>query len=125
MATSRKEGLRRKHPSTEGTTEVLPNTQLGNFSETPAIPMEDLRNPKQKRGPTKLKTIAVDGGSRLEVKFNENGQPIGDESVKLSSFLGPLVREIIPVTIPDWRKVPLGMMEVLWKTIQVLLTCVI
>ncbi|KAF7154287.1 hypothetical protein RHSIM_Rhsim01G0136300 [Rhododendron simsii] len=87
-----------------------PHTVIG-YAETPAIPSQASQNLKRKRGLTKLKTIAVDGSSRIEVEFDENGQPIGDGSIKLSSFLGPLVREIVPYTLSDWRKLPKGMAE--------------
>ncbi|KAF7154595.1 hypothetical protein RHSIM_Rhsim01G0043800 [Rhododendron simsii] len=95
-----------------------PRTVVG-CVETPAIPSRTPQNLKRKRGPTKLKTIAIDGSSRIEVKFDENGEPIGEGSVKLSSFLGPLVREIVPYTLSDWRKLPSGMTKILWQSIKV------
>ena len=101
--------------SLEGPSNLLPQDSL----ETTAVPTEGSQSLKRKRGPTKMKSIAVDGGSRIEIAYNDLGQPIGDGSVKLSSFLGALVREIVPVTLPDWRKLPSGMEEVLWKSIQV------
>ncbi|KAK9193215.1 hypothetical protein WN944_003912 [Citrus x changshan-huyou] len=72
---------------------------------------------KNKRGHTKLKNIAVDG-DKVEVIFNSKGQPIGEGSISLSSFLGPLVREHVPYTISDWRKLPLNLKEVLWECIK-------
>ena len=39
----------------------------------------------------------------LEVEFIGLGEHVGDGSVKLFSFLGPLVREHIPVLLGDWR----------------------
>ena len=66
-----------------------------------------------------MKNVATETSDRIEVQFNSMGQAVGDGSVSLSSFLGPLVREIVPVTIADWRKVNEGMMEVLWKSVQV------
>ncbi|KAJ0089505.1 hypothetical protein Patl1_14370 [Pistacia atlantica] len=65
-----------------------------------------------------MKTIALNGDNQIEIKFNDKGQPIDEESVKLSSFLGPLGREIVPFTIPDWRKLPSDMREKLWKCVQ-------
>ncbi|KAF7128000.1 hypothetical protein RHSIM_Rhsim11G0005200 [Rhododendron simsii] len=94
-----------------------PHTVVG-CMETPAIPSRTSQNLKRKRGPTKLKTIAIDGSSRIEVKFDENGEPIGEGSVKLSSFLGTLVREIVPYTFSDWRKLPPGMAKILWQSIK-------
>ncbi|KAF7145332.1 hypothetical protein RHSIM_Rhsim04G0083300 [Rhododendron simsii] len=95
-----------------------PHTVVGCVA-TPATPSTVSQNLKRKKGPTKLKTIAVDGGSRIEVEFDKNGQPIGDGSIKLSSFLGPLVREIVPYTLSDWRKLPTGMAEILWQSVKV------
>ncbi|KAJ0084462.1 hypothetical protein Patl1_30055 [Pistacia atlantica] len=65
-----------------------------------------------------LLTIALNGDNRIEIKFNDKGQPIDEEFVKLSSFLGPLGREIVPFTILDWRKLPSDMREKLWKCVQ-------
>uniref|UniRef100_A0A803NRS9 Uncharacterized protein n=1 Tax=Cannabis sativa TaxID=3483 RepID=A0A803NRS9_CANSA len=65
-----------------------------------------------------MKSVATSSEGRLPVKFNALGQPIGKASISLSSFLGPLVREVVPVTLPDWRKITLGMKEVLWRSIQ-------
>ena len=66
-----------------------------------------------------MKSLCMDANGRVEIRFNSKGQPIGAGSVSLSSFLGPLVREIVPVTIVDWRRVTKGMKEVLWKSVQV------
>ncbi|KAL9422695.1 hypothetical protein AB3S75_034887 [Citrus x aurantiifolia] len=80
--------------------------------------LEKSKVSKRKRGPTKMKNIAMDGDDKIEVKFNENGQPIEEGSTTLSSFLGSLVREIVPYTISDWRKVPLKMKNILWNCVQ-------
>ncbi|KDO53980.1 hypothetical protein CISIN_1g023584mg [Citrus sinensis] len=63
--------------------------------------------------------IAMDG-DKVEVIFNSKGQPIGEGSISLSSFLGSLVREHVPYTISDWRKLPLNLKEVLWECIKTL-----
>ncbi|KAK3228708.1 hypothetical protein Dsin_000589 [Dipteronia sinensis] len=81
--------------------------------------IEESQAPKRKGGCTKMKTIAVDPLSWIEVKFNSLGQAYGDGSVGLSSFLGPLVREIVPYTLSDWRKLPEDMKAILWQCIQV------
>ncbi|KAF7129865.1 hypothetical protein RHSIM_Rhsim10G0166000 [Rhododendron simsii] len=51
-------------------------SKANKVKETLAIPSRVSQNLKRKRGPTKLKTIVVDGSSWIEVKFDENGQPI-------------------------------------------------
>ena len=73
------------------------------------------------RGPTKMKHIARDPTARERVDFNDMGEPVGQGSVKLSSYLGPLVREHVPVTFEDWRKVSEEIKTVIWKSVQV--TC--
>ena len=55
----------------------------------------------------------------IPVRFNTLGQPVGEGSVSLSSYLGTLVREMVPFPISDWRKVSDDMKLVLWTTVQV------
>ena len=57
--------------------------------------------------------------SRIEVEFNGQAEPIGDGSVKLSSYLGPLVRECVPVTLDNWKHLSEELKTVLWESIQV------
>ncbi|KAK9943327.1 hypothetical protein M0R45_008938 [Rubus argutus] len=78
----------------------------------------DSRGRKKTRGPTKMKDIAVEPGSRVHVDFTDKGEPCGAGSISLSSYLGPLVREHVPVTLSDWRKLDDGIKVVLWKSIQ-------
>lgn len=80
-------------------------------------PVEPVR--KKQRGPTRMKKLAKDPNNRERVEFNKMGEPIGPGSVKLSSYLGPLVREHVPLTIGDWRKISEELKTVLWKSIQV------
>uniref|UniRef100_A0A803NJ13 Uncharacterized protein n=1 Tax=Cannabis sativa TaxID=3483 RepID=A0A803NJ13_CANSA len=60
-------------------------------------------------------------GKEEPKEFNSRGQPIGEASVSLSSFLGPLVREFVPVTICDWRKVAKELKDILWNYVTVYL----
>lgn len=48
------------------------------------------------------------------------GDAVGEGSVKLSSYLGPLVREHVPDTFDDWRKISEEVKTVLWKSVQVI-----
>ena len=78
---------------------------------------------KKTRGPTKVKRLPSDVASRIEVEFNSSGEPIGKGSVKLSSYLGPLVREHVPFTLEDWRQLGKELKSVLWESVQVCLSC--
>ena len=78
------------------------------------------RGLKKTRGPTKMKKIAVEPQSRVQVEFTASGEPFGEGSVSLSSYLGPLVREHVPVTLDDWRGLGDDIKVVLWESIQVL-----
>jgi len=77
------------------------------------------QQPKRRRGPTKMKDIAKDPNSRIRVDFTDLGEPCGPGSVKLSSYIGSLVREHVPVTIEDGRKIGEERRTVLWKSVQV------
>lgn len=88
-------------------------------------PISDSNQVKKTRGLTKMKDIAVDPGNRIHVEFTSKGEPCGNGSVKLSSYLGPLVREHVHVTLHDWRKLSDDKKIVLWKIIQVSLLVII
>ena len=89
-------------------------------ADTPSS--EDLpkqKGPKKTRGQTKMRDIAMDPGNRVHVDFTDKGQPCGPGSVKLSSYLGPLVREHVPVTLDNWHYLSEKIKMILWKSIQV------
>lgn len=80
-------------------------------------------NPRRKpRGPTKVRRLPFNSLEQIEVQFNTAGEPIGSGSVKLSSYLGPLVREIVPVTLSNWKQLSTELKDVLWESIQVTLS---
>ena len=70
----------------------------------------------KKRGKAKLSTVKKNE-RLIQVTWNDRGQPIGRNSVLLASFLGVLVREVVPYTIIDWRSEPMS--DILWASIQV------
>jgi len=60
---------------------------------------------KKHKGPTKMKNIAKDPTAREKVDYNFMGDPYGPGSVKLSSYVGTLVREHVRVIIDNWKHV--------------------
>ena len=121
MAIGRKKGLHCRLRDNEECPEVATNLPSQDDQDVNITNMEEVQeHVRKKRGPTKMKTLAMEGASRIEVQSNGLGQLIGEGSVSLSSFLGPLVREIVPYTISNWRKIPSNMHEILWKCIQVI-----
>ena len=71
------------------------------------------------RGPARAKRLPLSSNDRIEVEFNDLGLPVGQGSVYLSSYLGPLVREQVPYTLDDWRNLSDALKVVLWQSIQV------
>ncbi|CAA7014562.1 unnamed protein product [Microthlaspi erraticum] len=65
-----------------------------------------------------MKDIAKDPNNKLWVEYNFMGEAYGSGSVKLSSYLGPLVREHVPVTLSSWTKLSESLKIVLWKSVQ-------
>jgi len=89
-------------------------------ADTPSS--EDLpkqTGPKKTRGQTKMRDIAMDPGNKVHVDFTVKGEPCGPGSVKLSSYLGLLVREHVPVTLDNWHYLSEKIKMILWKSIQV------
>ena len=85
------------------------------------VELSEDHQPKQKkhRGPTKMKNIVKDPTVREKVDYNLMGDPYGPGSVKLSSYVGTLVREHVPVIIEIWKHVSQDIKTVLWKSVQV------
>lgn len=67
-----------------------------------------------------MKNVAKDPANRIQIQFTDSGDPYGPGSVCLSSFLGPLVREHVPVTLADWRCLGNDIKVALWEEIQVI-----
>ncbi|XP_020875735.1 uncharacterized protein LOC110226975 [Arabidopsis lyrata subsp. lyrata] len=95
--------------------------QTQNVPEEQAADDDIVAEPKRKkqRGPTKMKHIAKDPNEKQHVDFTDMGEHCGPGSVLLSSYLGPLVREHVPVIIDTWKKVGEDIKTVLWKSIEV------
>lgn len=78
-------------------------------------------NKKRKsRGPTRMRKVAKNLEDKVEVEFNALGEHVGKGSVTLSSFLGPLAREHVPVLLDDWRQLDQRTKDVMWEEIQVI-----
>ena len=86
--------------------------------EVPNIDSVD-KGKKKKRGPSKLNVIATGIKDRKEVEFNEFGQPIGLNSIQLSSMIGILARECVPVTHKGWDKVTSDIKDQIWEFVTV------
>ncbi|GMN47361.1 hypothetical protein TIFTF001_016550 [Ficus carica] len=71
-----------------------------------------------KRRATIMKRIHMERkrGERIEVTFDEKGQPEGKHGDELMSWIGVLTREHVPIWIQDWRSRDLdGLKEIIWK----------
>uniref|UniRef100_A0A803PVJ9 Uncharacterized protein n=1 Tax=Cannabis sativa TaxID=3483 RepID=A0A803PVJ9_CANSA len=73
---------------------------------------------KKARGRTMLANLTRRNGDLIKINWNMNGQPISDDSVQFASFVGILVKEIVPYTLSDWRKMTPMMRDILWASIQ-------
>lgn len=91
-----------------------------NGFEEPPFETTTLSKKKKTREPIKKKTIVVEKQSRVNLVFNEDGQLIGDESIGLTSFLRPLVREVVPMNLENSLKLSTRLKVVLWRSIKVL-----
>ena len=74
---------------------------------------------RRTRGPTKMNKVAKGLEEKVEVEFNSLGEDVGKGSVTLSSFLGPLVREYVPVLLDNYRHIDEQTKYTIWEEIQV------
>ncbi|KAK2420428.1 hypothetical protein QL285_031156 [Trifolium repens] len=68
---------------------------------------EKCRKKKRTRGVTLMRKVfkAKSSGIKLEVTWNDKGQPIGDNSRCLSSFIGLTARRIVPIYFDHWNTI--------------------
>ncbi|KAL5569972.1 hypothetical protein UlMin_026547 [Ulmus minor] len=75
-------------------------------------------NKKKTRGRTTMSSLGKKEDELIKIKWNIKGQPIGFNSVQFSSYLGALVREIVPYTLTCWKRLPKTKEDILWASIQ-------
>ncbi|KAF9614290.1 hypothetical protein IFM89_017270 [Coptis chinensis] len=56
--------------------------------------------------------------SMMDIEFDSHGQPVGENSGKLASKSGDLVRTHAPITFRDWRKAKEVVGNDLWDLIK-------
>ena len=99
------------------TSHVLPTD--GEDAWLPAI--EPTSNKRKDRGSTTLPDVIKDRSSGVQkaIDYNENGQLIGNNSIKCSSYLGVLARTMILICYKDWFEVLAELKEKFWSCVEV------
>ncbi|CAL5326358.1 unnamed protein product [Camellia sinensis] len=75
---------------------------------------------KKGKGSTTLPDIIKDRSFavRKAIEYNEKSQPIGNNSIKCSSYHRVLARTMIPICYKDWFEVPAELKEKLWSCVE-------
>lgn len=60
-------------------------------------------------------------GRKLKVTYSETGNPNGRTRHTLQSYIGMLVRKMVPINVVSWPEVDGDLKENLWIDVQVLL----
>ena len=74
-----------------------------------------------KRGATVMKKIinARSQGIKFEIRWNSRGQPVNPNKSKFVSYIGVITRMTVPITYDNWRLVPEGYKDIIWKDLEV------
>ncbi|GMN51333.1 hypothetical protein TIFTF001_020476 [Ficus carica] len=79
-------------------------------------PMDPTVDGKRRATIMKRVHMARKRGERIQVTFDEKGQPEGKHGDELMSWIGVLAREHVPIWIQDWRSRDLdGLKDIIWK----------
>ncbi|KAL8539343.1 hypothetical protein ACS0TY_001099 [Phlomoides rotata] len=72
-----------------------------------------------KRGRTNMYCLYKDRATGVikDVNFGKLGWPIGENGIKLQSYIGVLAREKVLITYPTWKHVPKDIKEQIWKAV--------
>lgn len=97
-----------------------PTTEVPNVPDV-QVENNQLATKPKPRGKAKVScfTKGKGKGTRLEVEFNEKGQPFRANAAKFASFLGITARELIPVTLDKWSDLTNDFMTQIWDHIMV------
>ncbi|KAI3881718.1 hypothetical protein MKW92_031986 [Papaver armeniacum] len=72
-----------------------------------------------RRGPTTLsKAFRSSRGLKKVVEYNELGQPVGLAAAQLSSYMGVLARQMVPIIHEKWSKVPRSLKDKIWCCLE-------
>ena len=83
---------------------------------------------KKTRGPTRcLKIIGLETGEKLHVEFDEDFQPIGENSTNFIWFLGQTIRNrtCCPLQVKEWKNIEDRFLDHMWDVILVSLKLLI
>ncbi|XP_010456971.1 PREDICTED: uncharacterized protein LOC104738503 [Camelina sativa] len=98
--------------------EAKQHETAGNSHEECLTEQSKKKKKRRTRGPTRMSKVAKSHEDKVDVEFNSLGDHVGKGSVTLSSFLGALVREHVPVLIEDWRLLDEKTKDTMWEEIQ-------
>ncbi|KAF6166138.1 hypothetical protein GIB67_023848 [Kingdonia uniflora] len=72
----------------------------------------------RRSGPNKCKVIATENYLRRPLEYNLFGKPVGEDSVGYNTYLGVIVREVVPITFATWHDVGNEFRDRLWTMIK-------
>ncbi|KAL5840762.1 hypothetical protein ACOSQ4_013370 [Xanthoceras sorbifolium] len=70
------------------------------------------------RGPNQINFNKIAKAKEVGVTFNELGQPLGDSSIALSTCIGTITTQMIPITYSSWPEVPDVVKNSVWETMK-------
>ncbi|KAL5831837.1 hypothetical protein ACOSQ4_017191 [Xanthoceras sorbifolium] len=70
------------------------------------------------RGPNQINFNKIAKAKEVGVTFNELGQPLGDSSIALSTCIGTITTQMIPITYSSWPEVPDVVKDSVWETMK-------
>ncbi|KAG6481183.1 hypothetical protein ZIOFF_057778 [Zingiber officinale] len=76
---------------------------------------------KKTRGPTSMCRLiaAARWGKKSTIEYDDIGRPVYNENGKaLQSFIGSVVRSMVPINIKSWPTVPKNMKQKVWEEIS-------
>lgn len=81
---------------------------------------DDDRPKKVQRGPTKLPSLvqARSQGTRVDVRMDALGAPIGDKARVFANYLGVQSRSV-SLLYASWHEVPRNLKDQMWKDVIV------
>ena len=94
-----------------------PKEDISNENEGEGSPKREDEKPERKKQRDPIKKGKPK--TKLIIKYNKSGVPIGLEAIELATFKGMVARTMVPISYDDWRHVPEDLKKKIWDFVCV------
>ncbi|KAK1568692.1 hypothetical protein Q3G72_027604 [Acer saccharum] len=115
LTRNRNHGISITNEEQNSRNEAPSDTNTPSEHNTQDTQVNDDAKKKKARGPTRMAKLK--GKEPVEVDLNVHSQIVDGSSITLSSYIGTVAREHVPVTLQSWKQLDDQTKDMLWSSL--------